>query len=330
MKISKWRGIILVLLFSAAVFIIEFGLNNNNLLIGENQITGLQIAIDSVLTEPNVSVDEEVEQELNENNEAEIIVYLKESAYGNIEEKIRKNSIKSLKDDFELEHEYSSLNGFAGNITESGLEKLKNNPNVESIYLSKTRTIFLQDSLPLINATLVQNKLINNFNLTGKGQTICILDTGINYSHNDLGGCFGDGCKVIAGYDYVNNDNDPYDDNGHGTHVAGIATANDNIKGVAPEANLTIIKVCDAAGDCADADIIAGIDWCNNNRTKFNINVISMSLGASLFSDYCNDDPLAPSINAAVENNITVVIAAGNNGIMEKFQPLLVCKMQLL
>ena len=268
------------------------------------------------------NVEKQIERELTKNNEVEVIVYLKEqqgtSKYVNyeyVEENIREKSIKSLKNDFELEHEYGSLNGFAGNITEDGLEKLKNNLNVESIYLSKTRTIFLPDSLSLMNATLVHNKLINNLNLTGKGQTICILDTGINYSHNDLGGCFGDGCRVISGYDYVNDNNDPYDDNGHGTHVAGIAAANGNIKGVAPEANLTIIKVCNSGGTCADADIIAGIDWCNNNRTKFNINVISMSLGDnSLNSIYCNMDNLAPAINSAVLNNITVVIATGNSG----------------
>src|SRR3989344_3973870 len=202
----------------------------------------------------------------------------------------------------------------AASVDKKVNQELNSNEKAEVIvYLNQKRTIFLQDSVPLINASLLHSKVINDINLTGIGQTICILDTGINYSHSDFGGCFGDGCRVVSGYDYVNDDNDPYDDHGHGTHVAGIAAANGSLIGVAPEANLSIIKVCDSGGSCSDDDIIAGFEFCINNRTKYNINIISVSLGGGLYSNYCDAvDSLTPSIDSAFENNITVTIASGN------------------
>jgi len=266
-----------------------------------------------------VNVDKSVENKLNNNGEADVIVYLNEQNINAQKGDIRENSIQNLGNEIKLKYKYENLNGFSGKINKNAFEKLKNDPNVKEIYLNKERKIFLQNSLSLINATITRSKSINDLNLTGKGQTICILDTGINYSHNDFGSCLsinnGNKCRVNSGYDYVNNDNDPYDDNGHGTHVAGIAAASGNITGVAPEANLTIIKVCNSAGSCSDGNIIAGFNYCIGNKTKYNINVISLSLGdSSLNTNYCNSDSLAQSINFAAQNNITVTIASGNAG----------------
>ena len=75
------------------------------------------------------------------------------------------------------------------------------------------------------------------------------------------------------------------------------------------------MKVCNASGSCATADLISAIEWCNYNATKFNISVISMSLGdTSENNDYCNGDSTASVINTAVGNNISVIISAGNEG----------------
>ena len=205
------------------------------------------------------NVDKKVLDELNDNDEVSVIVYYKDD--------FKTNNINTL-NDVKIRYSYDTLNGFSGKINKKSLEKLKNDKNIEAIYFDDVLHINLQDSVPLINATTVHNKLINNLNLTGKGQTICILDTGINYSHPDLGGCFGNGCRVIDGYDFVDNDNDPYDNHslGHGTHVAGIAAASGGIIGVAPEANITMVRVCDSSGGCNSSNIIAGIDWCNNHK----------------------------------------------------------------
>ncbi|MFH0840785.1 MAG: S8 family serine peptidase, partial [bacterium] len=148
----------------------------------------------------------------------------------------------------------------------------------------------------------------------------CIVDTGIDYTHFDLGGCdsasflAGNCSKVLGGYDFVNSDSNPMDDYGHGTHVAGIvASENNTYRGVAPGAKLVALKVCDSGGSCSDADVQAGIDWCVNNASKYNITVISISLGdCSNHNTYCSDDVLASSINLAAAQGIVVSVAAGN------------------
>ncbi len=271
----------------------------------------------------SANVDYKIENSLKNQNYADVIVYLNEPSNNFFSfngKNIRTNLINSLNEDIELKYEYSSLNGFSGKINKNALERLKQNKNVKAIYLNQERHIFLQDSVPLINAPVVHDKLINNLNLTGKGQTVCILDTGINYSHSDFGGCSktdflnGNCSKIIGGWNYVNNNNDPYDDQGHGTHVSGIVASNGNLKGVAPEANLVIVKVCDFSGGCYDGDVLSGINFCINNKIQYNISVISMSLGGGLSSTYCNGDNLAPGIDLASANNISVTIASGNSG----------------
>ena len=195
---------------------------------------------------------------------------------------------------------------------------------VDNVYPTYTFVANLQQSVPLINSSRVRNEVVSDTNLTGKGVTVCILDTGVDYTHPDLGGCPSTsnintaGCpRVVGGYDFVNDDANPIDDNGHGTHVAGILGANGGIKGTAPNVSIVAIKVLDSSGSGSGTDIASGIDWCVNNRTAFNISVISMSLGTtSVFSSYCDasDPSLASAIDAAVANNITVVVSSGNSG----------------
>lgn len=227
---------------------------------------------------------------------------------------------KSVKRNFNIDKakiKYNSKHGYFANISVAEYDSLKQVLG-EDIVISSDKHIFLQDSVPLISADDVHTLKPNNLNLTGEGQTVCIIDTGVNYNHADLGGgCYGNnnpvsGCKIIGGWDFVNNDNDPMDDNGHGTHVAGIVAANGSINGVAPGAKIIVIKACNATGSCFDWDIAPGIDWCVDNASKYNISVISMSLGSNLHGEYCNTDPLAPYINGAVSKNISVVIATGN------------------
>ncbi|MBR9683637.1 S8 family serine peptidase, partial [Candidatus Woesearchaeota archaeon] len=112
--------------------------------------------------------------------------------------------------------------------------------------------------------------------------------------------------------------NSAEDDHGHGTHVSGIAAGNHNTyRGVAPEAGIIAIKVCNSGGSCNSDDVISAIDWCTNNASKYNISVISISLGGDgPYNTYCDDNSygIAPGINSAVAENINVVISSGNNG----------------
>ena len=213
--------------------------------------------------------------------------------------------------------EYSIFDGMAAEIPASRLEALANNPNIELIMSDKPVKAFLTESVPLINADDVWTNIKAGVNITGKGQTVCVIDTGVDYNHPDLGGGIGVEYKVLGGYDYVNSDSDPMDDYGHGTHVAGIIAANGTLKGVAPDANIIAYKALDSSGIGSSSAVIAGIDWCVNNAATYNITIISMSLGGDRYNSYCDNEAdetgFRDSINAAVGNNITVLVATGND-----------------
>lgn len=218
------------------------------------------------------------------------------------------------------EKEFEALNGFSGKVSKEGLDELINNPSVSSVQLNKPVRALLAQSAPLVNATQSWALQINGTNITGKGETVCIIDTGIDYNHTALGGGWGN--RILSGYNYCVNEactqenNDPYDNHGHGTHVAGIVASNNSTnRGVAFEANLIAIKALNSAGNGDDADVISGINWCVNNATKFNISVISMSLGGTAYTGYCDNNETAyrDAINTAVANNISVVAASGND-----------------
>ena len=201
-------------------------------------------------------INSEILEELNGTSEVRVIVDIHSK-----NDIIIDNILSDLStSEFKIIGKLIDSSGFYGNITEQGLSKLINDPHVKNIRLDKIVYTTLQQSLPLINATKVW---ANGY--TGKGQTICVIDTGINYSHSDLGGCIGSSCKVLSGYDFVNNDNNPEaecgetscsdgvdndwdsrtDEGGHGTNVAGIVAAKGAINGTAPDAKLIAMKVCD-------------------------------------------------------------------------------------
>ncbi len=148
-------------------------------------------------------------------------------------------------------------------------------------------------------------------NYTGTGRTVAVLDTGVNYNHPELSSSY------AGGRDFVNNDNDPMDDNGHGSHVAGIITGDGvspNAKGVAPSAGILAGKVLSASGSGSISNIIAAIYWAAGNPS---VDVISMSLGTSATFKNSNCDSYIPdlttAINYAVAQGKVVVAAAGNS-----------------
>ncbi|MFC0187323.1 S8 family serine peptidase [Fictibacillus aquaticus] len=139
-----------------------------------------------------------------------------------------------------------------------------------------------------------------NKGFTGKGVKVAVLDTGISLNHPDL--------KVSGGVSTVEGRASYADDNGHGTHVAGIISAENNeigAVGVAPDADVYAVKVLDENGFGYESEIIGGLTWAIENK----MDVINMSLSSPLKSDAIN-----AKVNEAVSKGIMVVAAAGNNG----------------
>jgi len=150
---------------------------------------------------------------------------------------------------------------------------------------------------------------------------IAIIDTGINQAHPDLN-VKGGACFVVTSFFGIvtSTCSSPEDDNGHGTHVAGIAAALDNdigVVGVAPGARLYAVKVLGQNGNGSLSNVIKGIDWVTQNAGALKIKVANMSLGASGTDDgncgRSNNDPLHTAICNSVAAGVTYVVAAGNS-----------------
>ncbi|MHA1743657.1 MAG: S8 family serine peptidase, partial [Candidatus Heimdallarchaeota archaeon] len=209
-----------------------------------------------------------------------------------------------------MTHQYSALNGFAARIPFVLYNVLANAWFVSSIQIDHQITIS-QDTLDWgvddVDAEEVWGGAENAVdvvtgNVAGQGVKVAIIDTGIDYTHPDLDDVY------AGGYDFVADDSDPKDENGHGTHCAGIVAAEDNgegVIGVAPKTSLYAVRALDAYGSGSVSDIVAGIDWCINN----DMDVISMSLGSS-----SPDSTLEDAVNRAYNAGIVVVAASGNDG----------------
>jgi cysteine-rich repeat protein len=212
---------------------------------------------------------------------------------------------------FIIRHEFGVvLNGFAARLLPETIAALRADPDVLRVTPDTEVHALLDVSVPHIRAP----EFWSDFSYRGAGTTIAIIDTGVDYTHPDLGGCFGPGCKVIGGYDFVNNDGDPADDHGHGTHVAGISAGNGILQGVAPEASLLAYKVLNSSGSGSAENVIAAIERAadpnDDGDPSDHATVMNLSLGGS--GD--ENDPESAAIDNAAAVGVLAVVAAGNSG----------------
>ena len=203
----------------------------------------------------------------------------------------------------------SSFNGVALSAPPELIERIRALPYVTAVSPDDTVRALLAESVPLIRA----DSLRIATGATGHGVDVSVIDTGIDYTHPALGGCFGPDCRVCGGYDFVNDDPDPRDDNGHGTHVAGIIGANGpGVVGVAPGVRFHAYKVLAATGFGSSSDVIAAIDRSldpdQNPLTDDAVDVINLSLGSSGDAN----SPTSQAVDAAVRAGVVVAVAAGN------------------
>ncbi|MCG2769900.1 MAG: S8 family serine peptidase, partial [Anaerolineae bacterium] len=227
-----------------------------------------------------------------------------------------KRKLTALGVDAKVGREYHYVfNGVSLTMKQGDVARIRAFPFVVEVYPDYEVHALLDESVPLIGAPQVWEMQDGaGKNVTGQGIRVAIIDTGIDYTHPDLGGGFGPSYKVAAGYDFVNDDADPMDDSGHGTHCAGIVAADGAVKGVAPDASLYAYKVLDQEGSGCGSDIIAAIERATDPDgdpfTDDAVDVISMSLGGS--GD--PNEPMALAVDAAADQGVVVVVAAGNDG----------------
>lgn len=162
---------------------------------------------------------------------------------------------------------------------------------------------------------IIDSKWAHSRGYYGHGVGVAIVDTGICLHKDFAEG----GNRVVAFKDFINGRKDPYDDNGHGTHVAGIIGGNGYSSkgkyiGIAPNCNFIIVKVLDHRGDGNISDVLAGLQWIIDNRIKYNIRVVNISVGTSAKDTLDENSLLVQGVNAVWDSGIIVVVAAGNNG----------------
>ncbi|NQX68953.1 S8 family peptidase [Paenibacillus alba] len=227
------------------------------------------------------------------NSEQRVIVTFKDK------KKANKTLIQKSKGKVKRENKHSS--SLAVTLPSSEIDQLKNDSSVESVEPDiqlQAATQTMEWGVSVINATYAWNS-----GYTGSGVKVAILDSGIDTQHEDL--------SVAGGASFVDYTTSYDDDNGHGTHVAGIIGAKNNetgVVGVAPDADLYAVKVLDATGKGYLSDVIAGIDWAVDHK----IDVINLSMATNV------DSPaLHKAVDQAYDNGLLVVAAAGNAGNKE-------------
>ena len=149
---------------------------------------------------------------------------------------------------------------------------------------------------------------INNIEgLDGTGISLCIVDSGIDTSHPDL-----ENIKLLGWNDVINSSPNPYDDDGHGTAMAGIIVADGGLNGIAKNVDLYIAKAINSDGSGTDDGIAEAVDWCVSQDSD----IISLSLGGGqgIGGDLFTTDSLEIAVENAIEQGVYVVAAAGNDG----------------
>ncbi len=205
----------------------------------------------------------------------------------------------------------AAYSGLVVDVPVDQVQELAGFDGVRAVHPDVSYAMALEDSVPLVGAPQAwETTAPDGSAVTGTGTTVAIVDSGIDYSHPDLGGGFGPDHKVVAGYDLVNDDADPMDDNGHGTHVAGIVAADGAVRGVAPGATLTAYKVMNSGGNGQLSDIIAGLDAAVAPDNPHRADVVNLSLSGP--GD--GTDPLSTAVRSAVEAGVVVTVSAGNAG----------------
>ncbi|RRR99676.1 S8 family serine peptidase [Glycomyces terrestris] len=230
--------------------------------------------------------------------------------------------------DFEVRHDFERIwNGVSVEADPATARRLAQFGHVERVWSDVVFTgpAAVADDGPVPElAQAIQTTradVAHGRGVTGEGVKVGVIDTGIDYTHPDLGGCFGSGCRVAYGADFVGDDfdsddpelsepspdDDPADCGGHGTHVAGIVGADGEVTGVAPDATFGAYKVFGCEGSTSAEVIMQALEAALDDG----MDVVNLSLGQSFqWPGY----PTAKAADRLTEEGVVVVASMGNDG----------------
>jgi minor extracellular serine protease Vpr len=217
--------------------------------------------------------------------------------------------IKPFKD-IHLRHVFTeAIYGFSVEGNPESIEKLaENSKQIISISPVNQYKVQGEEGVKIIGGEEIRGHFDKkNRRLTGKGVTVGVIDTGVDYTHPDLRR------NYAGGRDLVDNDGDPMETKTlgratvHGTHVAGIIAANGKIKGVAPEAKILAYRALGPGGGGTTENVLAAIE----QAIKDKVDIMNLSLGNDINGP---DLPISLALNRAVDKGIVAIAASGNSG----------------
>ena len=247
-------------------------------------------------------VDAAVQEALRSNSELPVIVsFADAAARDRITSKLRARGFKTLP-------------AFATKVDKRALLDLLNTPGVEGISYDAPVSGHQLDLWTNYSAVeSVGGKLAaSRYGVSGAGVNVAVIDSGVQ-PHPDL-----PASRIKAFVDFVNRRSLPYDDYGHGTHVAGIIAGSGTnshgvYAGVAPDAGIVGLKVLDSRGIGTTSRVLAAIDWVLNYGKTHNVRVVNISLGHPIY-EAAKFDPLAIAVDKLMHDGFVVVVSAGNMG----------------
>jgi serine protease AprX len=257
--------------------------------------------------------DRAVDDAFRDGKDIPVIVRYKDAAAG---ERVKKQKVGKR----QVRREHKALRAVSLRINQRALRELLEDEADDVLSVSYDAPVAGQQllGLNLLQPTAVSIAASGSavarsrYGVSGSGVTVAVIDSGVK-PHTDL-----PATRIKAFVDFVNGRTTPYDDYGHGTHVAGIvagsgAASSGKYAGVAPGASIVALKVLNANGAGTTSDVMAALEWVLANHAAYRIRVVNLSLGHPVFES-ATTDPLVELVEQLSRRGIVVVASAGNSG----------------